>query len=166
MTVSAVFQGGKVKLENSAKTGVKIPPQTTILSFDQGKLTSPQPDRSHIDIPFAPTPKSSVMMKNGGKLSAVTTFADIIKQHGCTALYQHHSFTKGSVPPAFSVKKATVMAPVREDLVKALNSQMHNKSPWQWTWIVEIQKEKVMPVAVAVTNKKQVIVKGNAADPL
>ena len=165
-TLQAVFKDGQVRLLNSSKTGTKIPPQTIILTIDQGRLTNPTPAKSDIEIPFQPTPKAPAILKTGAKMSKVTTFADIIKEQGCSALYQHHGFAKGASPAAFSVKKPTVMAPAREDVAKALMQQIKNKSAWQWTWIVENQKEKVMPVAVAVTNKNQVIVKGNSTDLL
>ena len=165
--VQAVFENGQVKLQNSTKNGIKIPPQSTLLTIDQGRLTNPTNGKSDVEIPFTPTPKASVILKTGSQISAISTFADIIKKEGCSALYQHHGFAKGAAPAAFAVKKPTVMAPAREDVAKALmGATTKGKPSWQWTWIVEIQKEKIMPIAVALTNKKQVIVKLNSTEPL
>ena len=58
------------------------------------------------------------------------------------------------------------MAPAREDIAKSLVGQVNKSKSWQWTWIVENQKEKLMPVALAVTSQKQVVVKSNSKDPL
>ena len=161
--VNVVFKDNQVKLRNTNKKNVKIPPHTVLMILSEGRLTEAQASREH-DIPWAPTtPKMQVFLKAGNKHTYMS-LAEVIKQHGATQMYQHQGWPKSTPPTSFVAKKNAVMAPAQETVGKALAQAIKASSRVQWTWVVEVQSGKIMPVAAAVSNKKQVCMKANAEE--
>ena len=108
--LNVMFKANKVTVCNTTKTNTKVPPNSVLVTLDQGRLTEANPAREHLDIPFNPTPKMTVFLKTPAA-TTLMTLADVIKKHGATQLYQHHGFPKSSPPAAFQAKKKSVLAP-------------------------------------------------------
>ena len=159
------FDADKLHLCNTTGKNKKVPPNTVLATFREGR----------VDEGSGPTvlvwkftkPTDLVVWKSAKKeAKAITEYSSgqlghYITANTCGSVHQHNKFDPKSLPSEFVMKKTTGFWSSAELYKKTFHSISLASATMRLAWIVGNKDGRVMPEGVAVLNKKEVTIKAD-----
>jgi hypothetical protein len=166
---AVILAGPKLilRLSPGSAKNKKIPPKTVLRLFTSGKVDEPTTAASE-NFSFAFTKSNSpVLFKGVGGEHSVTTLSDLITAHKIESIYQHNKFTAGSPPSSLTVRKSFAFLPKdTEDHFAQIFKAVQSSGKAHLLWVVNTKEGKIMPVAVGLATKKQLVLKSGQDEEL
>ena len=146
--------GGTLRLYHGHKVNKKLPPNSHLATFKDGKIC----DGS--DVPFAftgPAAKTYVFLRKGSGFER-TTLKDLISSSKAEKVHAHNRFAPGKAPVALQ-KTKNMMFNANDDKVRGFLKFASKLQGFELTWILRMDTKDncLYPYGLLLTNKKQIV---------
>ena len=146
-------------MQNLKANSRKLVPKTVMTLWRAGEMQEAKTAAKQFIIV-----KSNEMVVGADRKNAVTSFAAFVASTNATGVYQHGKFPAGHALDKLTCKKTVGYVPGREEVgvASAVMAAIVASSNASILWVVTAAEGKVVPVGLALTCSKQLVVAGTA----